>query len=120
RFSGLGMAPYEHVPGFGGLAGEVELDERGGRIKAEGKRIAVHYPDVFMEERLSLDQLHARVNWTLADGGVRVQLEDVLFDNADASGALSGEVRTTAAGARWLDLTGRASRARGAAVYKYI
>lgn len=120
RFNDLGMAPWGDVPGFRGLNGDLDLNESGGRVRAEGRRIGVHYPRVFAVDRLALDQLSARVNWRMADGGVRVQLENVLFDNADASGMLSGEIRTTAAGARWLDLNGRASRARGAAVYKYI
>lgn len=120
RFSGLGMAPYEDIPGFDGLEGNFSLTERGGRVRAEGRRMGIHYPGVFMVERFAFDRLNARVNWTLRDGGVRVRLEDVQFDNADASGTVTGEVRTTAAGTQWLDLSGRASRARGAAVYKYI
>lgn len=121
RFAHLGMAPYHSLPGFDNLNGDFEFSESAGRVRTDNRRLAVHYPHLFAVERFEFDKLTARVNWTTArDGGVEVKLEDVLFDNADVSGTVSGVIRTTATGAHLADLTGRAARAHGPAVYKYI
>ena len=120
RFEGLGMAAHGDLPGFQRLDGEVQLSETGGRLKAEARDLALHYPGVFAVDRFALERMSTRINWNVREGAVDVRVEELLFENADASGSLSGRVRTTASGSQWLDLTGRATRAHGPAVYKYI
>ena len=120
RFAQLGIAPYGDIPGFDHLNGEFDINEKSGRVKAEGRKVGIHYPGVFVEAQHELDKLAGRVNWTVRDHDLDVRIEDLLFENADASGSVSGSVRATAAGANIVDLTARASRARGVAVYKYI
>ncbi len=121
RFVQLGIAPYGDIPGFNHLNGEFDISEKSGRIKAEGRKVGIQYPGVFLEAQHELDKVAGRVNWTtLKNDDLDVRIEDLLFENADASGSVSGSVRVTAAGAQLVDLNARASRARGAAVYRYI
>jgi uncharacterized protein (TIGR02099 family) len=120
KFADLGMRPYERVPGFSRLSGTFDVNDRSGNVTLASKAVAVEYPKILLEERLSFESISARVGWSFPQGGLQLRLDDVAFSNADLAGTLSGSYRSDGKGMKGLDLTARVSRAEGKSVYKYI
>ena len=61
-----------------------------------------------------------RVAWSFPDGNLDLKLEDVAAQNAEVALTLTGSYRTGPPGVRGIDITMRAARAHGPAIYKYI
>src|SRR5690606_36126076 len=120
RFQDVAARPYGNWPGFNKLAGTMELSEKSGRLEMEGREMTVAHARLAHESNIALDSLRAEVEWSIAPQRVDVKLSDVAFENTDVAGDVSGEMKFHASGATEMDLTANASRARAAAVYKYI
>ncbi len=120
RFEHLGLRAQGYFPGFVGLTGNIEGNEKGGLVNLESRNAALELPTVFADPRLEFEQLAAKVNWTLADGRIDLQLQNVAFNNKDASGNASGRYRSSPDGPGEIDITARLGRADGAAVWRYM
>ena len=120
RFEELGLRAQGYYPGFAGLTGSIEGSEKGGQASLDSRRTALELPAVFADPRLEFERLNARAHWTMADGRVDVQLQNLAFDNRDAAGSVSGRYRSSIDGPGEIDITGRLSRADGAAVWRYM
>lgn len=120
RFDGIGLAARDAIPGVGGLSGEVEGNEKGGRFRLDGRDTHVDLPEVFAESRLLFSTFRAEGGWTRSDGRLEIALDSASFDNPDAAGTASGRYWPAAAGAGEIDLQARLTRAEGTAVWRYL
>ncbi len=120
RFEGLGLRAQGYFPGFVGLTGSIEGNEKGGLASLDSRKAALELPTVFADPRLDFEQLNAKLNWTMADGRVDVQLQNLAFNNKDATGSASGRYRSSLDGPGAIDITARLSQADGAAVWRYM
>lgn len=120
RFENLGLSARGAIPGFAGLDGRVDGDERGGALDLASRDAVIDLPAVFPERKLTLAELAARANWRVADGGVDVRLERASFQNTDAAGEASGRYRGTGSTPGEIDLSARLTRAHGGAVWRYM
>lgn len=120
RFEGLGLRAQGYFPGFGGLTGSVEGNEKGGHASLDSRQAALELPTVFADPRLEFEQLSAKLNWTMAEGRVDLQLQNLAFDNKDAAGTASGRYRSSLDGPGEIDLTALLGRADGSAVWRYM
>jgi uncharacterized protein (TIGR02099 family) len=119
-FSDLGLLPGDYFPGAVGLAGTVDLSEKGGSFSLDAGKSGISLPAVFPEPDLNFDALRGRVNWKVAGKVVEVKLESLKFEGADAAGAASGSYRYTGEGPGEIDLAATISRADGRAVWRYL
>ncbi|MBS0348410.1 MAG: TIGR02099 family protein [Proteobacteria bacterium] len=119
-FSRLGIAPVGTWPGFAGLSGRVEGNDRGGRFTLGGKEAAVDLPQVFPEPRLAFSELAAEGAWSHPGGVLEVSLGKVSFANKDARGTASGRYRATPDTLGEIDLQARLSEAESTAVWRYM
>jgi len=120
RFEALGLRAQGYFPGFVGLTGSLEGNEKGGHASLDSHRAALELPTVFADPHLDFEQLNAKASWTMSDGRIDVQLQNVAFDNKDAAGSASGRYRSSLDGPGEIDITARLSRADGAAVWRYM
>jgi uncharacterized protein (TIGR02099 family) len=120
RFQNLGLRPQGAVPGFSGLSGNVEGNEKGGTLELASRDASLELPGVFADPRLPLAALDAIGDWKVDGGTVAVQLRKASFHNVDAAGEASGHYRTLATGPGEIDLSARLTRASGAAVWRYM
>ena len=120
RFTGLGMQPWEGVPGFAELAGSVELTEQGGSMVLDAPGATVSAPDLFPDPTLRFDVLTARLGWTRSEPGIALRIDDLVVENEDLAGAISGTYRATRDTAGEVDFTANVVRAAGPKVYRYI
>ncbi len=119
-FRGIGLAAQDALPGLGGLSGEIDGNERGGRFRIAGEDAWIDLPAVFPEPRLALSTLRAEGGWSRRDGALELTLDSASFENADATGSASGRYRPVAGGPGEIDLTARLQQADGAAVWRYM
>jgi len=120
RFTGLGMQPWKGVPGFAGLSGTVEATEQGGNMFIDAPGVTVSAPELFPEPPLRFDVLTARLGWTRTEPGIELRIDDLVVENDDLAGALSGTYRSTRDSPGTVDFTANVVRAAGPAVYRYI
>ena len=119
-FDDLALAAYGKVPGFSGVSGRIEGDERGGKATLASRNVRIEMPAVFPEPTLQLNRLEADIGWRAAAQGVDLLLQRVSFDNADAAGEAAGTYRYTGSGPGEIDLSAKLINGEGTAVWRYM
>jgi uncharacterized protein (TIGR02099 family) len=120
RFAGLALAAHHELPGFAGLSGSLEGDERAGTVKLDSKDMKIELPAVFPEPTLTLASLTADAGWQAQGDQVDLLLSRIAFQNHDAHGEVVGRYRYTGQGPGEIDLTAKLANAAGNAVWRYL
>ncbi len=119
-FARLGVVAHEALPGFAGLAGRVEGDERAGQVVLDSRNVTVDLPAVFPEPTLTLSRLEAEVGWRTKAGMTEILFQRVNFINDDAKGEATGSYRYTGQGPGEIDLAAKLSDGAGNVVWRYM
>lgn len=119
RFRDLALAPAGTFPGFRGLSGALEANERGGTLQLASQKVVLELPRVF-KEAIELDTLAAQVAWTRAGAETEFRLNNVSFANAHAAGTAFGTYRAVPGTLGYVDLTGHLTRADARHVARYV
>ncbi len=120
KFEDLGLNAQGILPGFSGLDGQIEGNERGGTLVLASRDAEIELPSVFQEATMTLATLDARADWKIVDGKAEVRLERASFQNEDAAGEASGTYRGIGSGPGEIDLSAKLTRAAGGAVWRYM
>ena len=122
RFAGLSMNAWRSIPGFAGLSGTVEADERKGVVRLASHKSELDLPRVFPEPRIQLESLNGELGWERsgADAGFAVRLANLSFANEDLAGTAYGTYAWSGAGRGVVDLTTQLSRADGRSTARYL
>jgi uncharacterized protein (TIGR02099 family) len=123
RFTRLGMNPYARIPGFAGVSGTIDGNERGGTISLNSDKVALELNGILSDPQLALDTLSGQLAWTrLRDGRLEMRLSNVSLANKDATGTAFGTWTSAAAGqgSGAVDISARLSRADGSAASRYL
>jgi len=119
-FHDLGLNAHSVMPGFSGLDGSINGNERGGTLVLASRNAKIQLPSVFQQATMTLATLNGHADWTVVDRAVEVRLERITFHNDDAAGEANGTYRTTGSGPGAIDLSARLTRASGNAVWRYM
>lgn len=126
RFEGLGMKPTGRVPGFSGLTGSIEADERKGALRLAAKEVQIDLPLIFQDPVTKLDALSGLVSWDVNEvaspeqHALQFKLGNLAFSNADLAGTAFGSYATRAQGPGLIDLTAQIARADARQVPRYM
>lgn len=120
RFENLALAAWREFPGFAGLSGSLEGDERAGKLRLDSRGMKLLLPAVFPEPELTLANLSADAGWQARDGQTDLLLTRVAFKNEDATGEASGRYRYTGQGPGEIDLSAKLTNSAGNAVWRYL
>ena len=112
------------IPGLEGMQLRFDLNHKGGKAELHMQDGVLHFPGVFEEPALPLQQLDAQVRWSLVQGRLKVEVPQASFANPDAQGSLKawwqmGESEANRLPGH-LHLTGQLDRADGARVHRYL
>ena len=110
RFVNLGVNAVGRLPGFAGVSGNIDGNERGGTLNLNTQNAAVELPLVF-RDKLTFDTLTAQVGWQRSGEQYELKLNNISFSNPDLAGSVSGTYQTVADSRGVIDLTGSATRA---------
>jgi uncharacterized protein (TIGR02099 family) len=132
RLKGLSWLADASHPGLAGAALVFNASNEGGQASVDVKQGWVAFPGAFEDPRIPIDFLKAQVRWRRlappAPGqpaGLRVEVSEADFANADAQGSLKATWQTGSADPALrlpgsLDMTGQLSRAQGTRVWRYL
>jgi uncharacterized protein (TIGR02099 family) len=120
RFDNLGLAAQGLLPGFAGLSGRLDGNEKGGRLELLGSNAVIDLPAVFSEPRVTLAQFNAAATWQKNDKGILVEIVRGEFQNSDAKAELHGTYQVRPDSLGDIDLSARLSNGDGSAVWRYM
>lgn len=120
RFAGLGLNAHEKQPGFDNFSGDIDANNRKGRLNLRSSQAALAMPAIFAEPRVPLDTLSGQIDWKHDDKQLDVNIASLDFANADAKGSAAGRYSKAGKGAGTIDLTARLERGEAQAVWRYL
>lgn len=120
-FAGLGMKPHGKLPGFSGLSGNLDANEKSGTLALDSHGVRADFPDLFREP-LEMDALTAQVNWKKQEksNGLDLNLTSLSLANRHLAGTLFGSYKMTGGKPGTIDLTGQFTRGDARQVGRYI
>ena len=119
RFQNLSLNHLGKLPGFSGLSGAVEGNERGGTLTLNSHKAMVAMPLVFRDP-LEFEAFSAQVVWALSGGNTELKLNNISFSNSHLAGTVFGNYRAAGSGRGSIDLTGNLNRADARFVSRYV
>src|SRR5262245_14100793 len=119
RFFGLALQGMGKIPGFKGVSGSLEGNERGGTLQLNTQNATVEMPLVFREP-LQFEVLTAQVGWSRNGKETELRLNNITFSNSHVAGVVVGNYRTAGDTRGSIDLTGNLTRADARFVSRYI
>lgn len=123
RFAGLAMKSSGRIPGFSGLTGSVEANEKKGTLYLVSKDAEVDLPRVFPESRVALESLTGQMGWEIGpQGGLPLQfsLTNLSFANPHVSGSAVGRYTWTGERAGNIDLSAQLNRGNAKFLWRYL
>lgn len=119
RFEGLSLTRAGRIPGFSGVSGNIDGNEKSGTLTVNAGQAVLDMPLVF-KERIEFDTLTAQLSWARAKGGTEFRLSNVSFANPHLSGTVFGSYRAVTGGPGDIDVTGTLTRADLRQTARYI
>ncbi len=120
HFDRLSMRAYAGLPGFSGISGNIDGNEKGGSVLLNAAKSSVELPRVFAEPARDFDTLTAQLGWSHVQGELQLKLSNIAFANADLAGTAFGNYTTAAGGPGVIDFTARLNRTDARHVVRYI
>ena len=118
-FAGLGMKPHGKLPGFSGLSGNLDANEKSGTLALDSHGVRANFPDLFREP-LEMDALTAQMNWKKQENGLDLNLTSFSLANRHLAGTLFGSYKMERGKPGTIDLTGQFTRGDARQVGRYI
>jgi uncharacterized protein (TIGR02099 family) len=120
-FTGLGMKPHGKLPGFSGLSGNLDANEKSGTLALDSHGVRANFPDLFREP-LEMDALTAQMNWKKQENsnGLDINLTSLSLANRHLAGRLFGSYKMIGDTPGTIDLTGQFTRGDARQVGRYI
>ena len=119
KFGELSLKRVGKLPGFSGLSGEVDGNEKNGTLSINSRKLKIDAPQ-FMPEPLAFDTISAQSSWKENADGFEVKLRNIAVANADIAGTAYGSYQTLADSPGKLDLNVHLSRASVSHGARYI
>lgn len=120
RFEHLALRAQGYFPGFSGLSGTLEANDKGGSAVLRAQASTIDLPSVLPESQIALDTLNAQAKWKLGKAGFEAELSRVEFAGPEAAGTAQGSYRYSGDGPGSIDLTGALTRGDARAVWRYM
>jgi uncharacterized protein (TIGR02099 family) len=103
-FNNLGIQPYAGTPGFSGLSGTLDADERSGKLRIDSRQAVLNLKDIFRQP-IPADRLTAQVQWT-TQPHPEIKISNLSIANPHLSGVINATYRADGIKGGYLDLTG--------------
>ena len=119
KFSALSLQRVDNLPGFSGLSGDIDGNEKQGNLIINSPGLRLDAP-LLMPQQLAFDTVAAQLGWQANADGFEVKLRNVAVANADLAGTAYGSYQTVANSPGKVDVTVHLSRAKVASAGAYI
>jgi uncharacterized protein (TIGR02099 family) len=120
EFEGISLTAHGLIPGMANMSGWIKGNSREGEFLFSNRNGHIDLPRVFEQARIPFASLDASGSWHHKNEQLAIMLANVEFANDDATGKAKGSYWPATDGPGEIDISGELSRARGAAVWRYI
>lgn len=119
KFAALSLQRVANLPGFSGLSGDIDGNEKQGNLIINSPGFKLDAP-LLMPQQLAFDSVAAQLDWQANAGGFEVKLRNVSVANADLAGTAYGSYQTVTNSPGKVDVTVHLSRAKVSRAGAYI
>ena len=119
RFEALGATAADGRPGFSGVTGAFEGNEKTGTIRLDSSHVTLDMPNVFRGP-LEFETLTAEIGLSHGGQAPELQFNKVAIANAHFAGSVSGTYRVVPDGRGVIDVTGSLTRGDARYVAHYV
>jgi uncharacterized protein (TIGR02099 family) len=119
RFHDLALNRSAGLPGFAGVTGSIDGNEKSGTLHLTSSGATLDMPSVF-RDRLGFDSFVAQMTWTRGAADTELRLNNVSFANSHLAGTLFGSYRAVPDKRGVIDITGNLTRADGRHAARYV
>lgn len=119
RLERISLAPFGYLPGFSTVSGDLDATQAGGSLTLQAAGSQLEMPKVFAGP-LPLDDMAARVSWTMQPQGAVLNVESLTFANAHLAGKAHGTYRAVPGTPGVIDVTGSLQRGDGREGWRYL
>ncbi len=111
--------PRAGTPGFENLSGSLDVARAGGTLVLASAGAHLIFPGALEDPDVTANRLDTRIHWSTA-GGLEIGVDSLLLSNDDLELTLAGTYRAANAGGAFTALSGNLTRAKLAALTRYI
>jgi len=119
-FDQLALKAQGSIPGFSGLSGVFDADEKAGSVSLRSGKSSLDLPAVFPVSLIDLDSLNAQARWTVSKDELSVDVSHLDFAGPDAAGSAQGSYRVGDSGPGTVNLSAALTRGDARAVWRYM
>lgn len=110
QFHDLGIQPYGEIPGFSGLSGALNANDRQGTLNINAQQATVDFKNV-MRWPIPAEKLSGTVRWTHHAGGIDVRVTNLALSSVHLAGSINATYRHRNDAPASIELNGRFDRA---------
>ncbi|MGB8600170.1 MAG: YhdP family protein, partial [Burkholderiales bacterium] len=119
KFSDVSVAAVDDSPGLTNMNGDFDASEKGGTLSLNNKASEISLANIFAAP-LKFDSLNVQTSWKKIENKYEVNLEKILFANADTTGQVSGKYTTLPNSPGRADIKANFKGINANDIYRYI
>jgi uncharacterized protein (TIGR02099 family) len=119
RFQNLVMSRYGKIPGFFGVSGNVDGNEKAGSLYIDAANVKIDMPLVFRDP-LDFEKLNAHIEWARRGADSELIFKSMSFTNPHLAGSLFGSYRLLPDSRGMIELNGTLTRADARHIGRYM
>lgn len=119
QFSGLGMQPYEVIPGFSNLSGSIDANEKIGTATISSRQAQLNF-DKIMRWPIPVDTLTGQVNWRKSGDKAEIRVSNLTLSNPHLAGTINASFNQNGVKGGYLDLNAKFGNADAKFAHYYF
>ncbi len=117
-FSGLSIQPFEHVPGFTNLTGDLTANQNGGLINVNSQNALLDFKKL-LRWPIPVDKLNGEVSWKINPDKTIINTENLQISNAHLTGSINANYIMNGIKGGYLDLHAKFDKVNAKYAYYY-
>lgn len=105
KFSGLSLQPYEKIPGFDNLSGEIKANQDEGKLNIQTQNAKLDFKDV-LRWPIPIDKMSGDINWETNGKGTEIHVNNLAVSNPHLSGSIDASYLMDSKQGGYIDLKG--------------
>ena len=121
KFNNIGMNSFESLPKFRGISGNIDTNEKGGKLNIDSQKVSINLPGLFQHTML-FDTFTGNISWSPLNNNepIKIKFNNISFGNSHASGGIHGTYYTENDGPGEIDLVGYMTHGDASFLGRYL
>ncbi len=106
KFDHLTIQPYEKIPGFTNISGEIQADQKNGQLKLDSQNAKLDLKDI-LRWPIPADRLSGEITWQIRDSATTIDVSQLNISSPHLSGVVDANYIMDGIKGGHLDLRGK-------------